>query len=123
MLVENMKTNKTCKCGHVQELSVGNILKRQVYYYVGAEKRAITLMYACCDKCKSIIPLQADNGKTLSILDKAQDAFLSDNKNQSRKYSIYKDDLKRARAKLVRKINGKKIYDENENLLINSLKL
>lgn len=115
---------KCSVCGHEMELDTNNIKKREVFYYTGDKiRKNITVLYAVCEECGETIFLQADNEHTYKLLDSATESFLSDDKKVIAKYNIRKDELKRAREKLNRKINHKNLYNLDGKFFYNGLTL
>ena len=124
-----MKVQRACrKCGEVNEVDSGNLIRMDVYDEEGTYYK---IMYYDCKRCRERDVVQIDSTDTLEMFRKLKSLTIKvARKNMKgetispkdvRKKDRWTKELRRKREDLNELCSGKKLFDENKEILVNSL--
>ena len=124
-----MEVKRICsKCGEVNTINSENLIRVDVWDEDG---KYYKLMYYDCKRCNERIVVQIDNTETLNIFKqfkaltikvaRKQIANQTVSPKDIRKKDKWTKQLKEKREILKELCNGKKLFDENKNIVVECL--
>lgn len=124
-----MKVQRVCsKCGEVNEVDSGNLIRADVYDEEGIYYK---VMYCDCRRCGERDVVQIDSTETLEMFRKLKSLTIKvARKNMKgetispkdvRKKDRLMKELRRKREDLNELCNGKKLFDENKKVVVEQL--
>lgn len=127
--MESLKTSRACsKCGELNIVNVENLNEKEVYDENGEWFR---IMFICCENCKHIEVVQIDNKQTYDLMCRLKILILKNAKKNRKGETISPKDVRKKdkwmkklrndRKELETLCDGKKLLDENKNIVVESL--
>lgn len=124
-----IKTERACrKCGEVNEINLNNLIVSDVHDEYGTHYR---IMYYDCKRCGEREVVQIDSVKTLRIYRDLKKLILRTARKRGRGENVEEkavrkkdrliSDLREEREKLQDLCRGKKLFDENEKVVVEQL--
>lgn len=124
-----MKVQRACrKCGEVNEVDSGNLIRMDVYDEEGTYYK---IMYYDCKRCRERDVVQIDSTETLEMFRKLKSLTIKvARKNMKgetispkdvRKKDRWMKELRRKREDLNELCSGKKLFDENKKVVVEQL--
>ena len=124
-----MKVQRVCrKCGEVNEVDSGNLIRMDVYDEEGVYYK---IMYCDCKRCGERDVVQIDNIETLEVFRKLKSLTIKvARKNMKgetisqkdiRKKDKWMKELRKKREDLNELCSGKKLFDENKKVVVEQL--
>lgn len=127
--MESLRTSRVCSnCGELNVVNVGNLKEKEVYDKNGEWFR---ILFIECKRCKHMEIVQVDNKQTYDLMCRLKILILKNAKKNKKGETISPKDIKRKnkwmkqlrndRKELEEKYNGEKLFDENKNIVVETL--
>lgn len=124
-----MKVQRVCrKCGEVNEVDSGNLIRMDVYDEEGTYYK---IMYCDCKRCGERDVVQVDSTETLEMFRKLKSLTIkvarknmkgeTINPKDVRRKDKWMKELRKKREDLNELCSGKKLFDENKKVVVEQL--